>query len=824
MNKAIKKFAILAGIFLAAAGIYFFTSLNNMEQSETVYTVMDAPELPVIEAELFEDQANRLVGYTQDMGNEVARDSLTILPEDRQLKLRLKYNTETPLSTSYEIRSLDKQRLVEKTEAGQWQTAEDGTEELTLPIQNLLTRGTEYLLHVTMETESQRELHYYTRILWPEQNLAQSMLQFAKEFSAKTLSETQAKDLVTYLETKNTADNSSLGHVTVESSFSQLTWGGLKMELVGEMETTLQELDGIMGQVKVSYQVSRTAEQGNTESYEVTDYYTVKWTEKRIYLMDFDRKMNQIFSGERILYSGKRILMGIGNDDVIQTLHSKNNRYLAFVFNRDLWCYDQQDGKSVNIFSFRDGTDESGRSDYDQHNVQILDVADDGTVEFLVYGYMNRGNHEGNQGLGLYSYSKDGAVTERFFADSSRSYDEIRQDIEKLSYLNENGMFYVYQDGAVYGIDLSSKEYMVVADGLTEETSAISSDRTRLAWLEGQDAYEAKTIHVFNMATGEKQEIQAPEGSVLRALGFVQGDFVYGLAHPEDIWMLNGRAEDLPMYAIQIVDKDLNVQTRYEKQGFYLGSVEVEDSRIHIQRLVKNGDLRYAYADQDTIVCNEAAKTDIMDHIGWFASEVRRKVYFVQTDQEISRTIKISVARKLTYDQSETLEFQSGDRQSRTAFYAYGRGKLQGIYGTFSQAVQAAYPVMGIVTDQDQQILWDRVNRSTIRTIRSPQETATILTGNLSELSQAKTMTEGTVLIDARGCTLNQMLYFIGQGMPVAAYTDSGDYVLLYGYDQYNISVLNPATGETYKMGLNDGADYFNRCGNDFICGKVLPQ
>ncbi len=48
-------------------------------------------------------------------------------------------------------------------------------------------------------------------------------------------------------------------------------------------------------------------------------------------------------------------------------------------------------------------------------------------------------------------------------------------------------MFYVYQDGAVYGIDLSSKEYMVVADGLTEETSAISSDRTRLAWLMGQD-------------------------------------------------------------------------------------------------------------------------------------------------------------------------------------------------------------------------------------------------------------------------------------------------------------------------------------------------
>ena len=823
MNHIVKRIGILTGVFAAALCVFFLANNRwNSGQDQAVYMDMEAASLPSITVQMLGRDMNRLYGYRQEMNTTAAGENLTILPEDRALTVDITGGGVTGIS--YEVRSMDRARLVERTEVSDWQQTQQGIA-ATLPIQNLLTKEREYQLIIQLDTENYGSVYYYTRILWTDSaQHARDMVDLAADFSIKTFDYEQAKSLTTYLETSPSEDNSTFGHTSIHSSFSQLTWGGLKMELVGEMETTLQELDGIMGQIKVSYQVSRTAEQGNTESYEVTDYYTVKWTEKRIYLMDFDRKMNQIFSGERILYSGKRILMGIGNDDVIQTLHSKNNRYLAFVFNRDLWCYDQQDGKSVNIFSFRDGTDESGRSDYDQHNVQILDVADDGTVEFLVYGYMNRGNHEGNQGLGLYSYSKDGAVTERFFADSSRSYDEIRQDIEKLSYLNENGMFYVYQDGAVYGIDLSSKEYMVVADGLTEETSAISSDRTRLAWLEGQDAYEAKTIHVFNMATGEKQEIQAPEGSVLRALGFVQGDFVYGLAHPEDIWMLNGRAEDLPMYAIQIVDKDLNVQTRYEKQGFYLGSVEVEDSRIHIQRLVKNGDLRYAYADQDTIVCNEAAKTDIMDHIGWFASEVRRKVYFVQTDQEISRTIKISVARKLTYDQSETLEFQSGDRQSRTAFYAYGRGKLQGIYGTFSQAVQAAYPVMGIVTDQDQQILWDRVNRSTIRTIRSPQETAAVLTGNLSELSQAKTMTDGTVLIDARGCTLNQMLYFIGQGMPVAAYTDSGDYVLLYGYDQYNISVLNPATGETYKMGLNDGADYFNRCGNDFICGKVLQQ
>ena len=128
-------------------------------------------------------------------------------------------------------------------------------------------------------------------------------------------------------------------------------------------------------------------------------------------------------------------------------------------------------------------------------------------------------------------------------------------------------MLYLYQNHAVFSIDLSSKEYMVVADGLMEGCYAISADKSRLAWQEGTSPYESTSIHVFDMATGLKQEIKASEGSVLRTLGFVQGDFVYGLARTEDLWIMNGRQEELPMYGVEIVDRDLNVQTRYEKNG-----------------------------------------------------------------------------------------------------------------------------------------------------------------------------------------------------------------------------------------------------------------
>ena len=62
MNKILKRITILAGIFLVAVGVYFITSLNRMNQSETVYTAMEAPTLPVVYTDLFGMEKNRLIG------------------------------------------------------------------------------------------------------------------------------------------------------------------------------------------------------------------------------------------------------------------------------------------------------------------------------------------------------------------------------------------------------------------------------------------------------------------------------------------------------------------------------------------------------------------------------------------------------------------------------------------------------------------------------------------------------------------------------------------------------------------------------------------
>ncbi len=243
MGRIIKRITILAVVFVAALGIYFITAQNAMDQSEAVYTVMEDPTLPVVYVSMFEGEENRLAAYRQGMSQTVSRESITVLPEDRQLKVRVAGCGTQLMAVQYEIRSMDLKRLVERTTVEEW---EDTGEEirLVLPIQNLLTKETEYLMDLMIEVQGQGVLHYYTRILWTDYDYGPQMMALAREFSTKSLSPAQATDLVTYLESSSTADNSSLGHVTIKSSFSQLTWAGLDIRLVGDMKVTLKDLSG----------------------------------------------------------------------------------------------------------------------------------------------------------------------------------------------------------------------------------------------------------------------------------------------------------------------------------------------------------------------------------------------------------------------------------------------------------------------------------------------------------------------------------------------------------------------------------------------------
>lgn len=821
MKKIIRNAGILFLIFIVAMAVYFVSARKNMPKEDAIYLSMEEADFPVLYAGYQGKKINALHGYVQDMAYQASEDSILILPEDRKLVLYMEEYGNTITDINYEIRNLTMDRLIERTELTDWES--DGTvTTMTLPVQNLLTRDETYLLTVTIGTGEQT-IHYYSRVMLPQKDHAGDMLALAEEFTRKSLNYDEARDLVSYLETSGSEDNSSLGHTTIRSSFQHLTWDGLSVEMEGEPLITLQEYDGIMGQIKVAYQVRLTKTDGTQFTAWAEDNFTMKWDEQRIYLMNYDRYVNEIFTGARSAFNGKRIVLGISDGNNISSVKSENGRYLTFRVNGNLWSYDQKAKEALCIFTFSGNQGDDIRSGYQKHDVRILSAGDDGNVDFLVYGYMNRGQYEGQTGVVFYHYDREkNVVQEKFFIPVMERFEKLDMDIGRLSYLSPNGMMYLMLDGNVFGIDLNSNESIVVAQGLTEGNFAVSADGSRVAWQEESAPYPSNQIHVMDFNTASKEEIQGESGDYARVLGFVGNDLIYGFGKKEDVWMVNERVKDLPMYAIYIVDSQMNVESQYIKDGMYMSDVESQDGRIHLKCYVKAGENQYVYHNEDTIVCNEKVETDPLAGIGWYSDSEKKKTYFVQADSEIkSSSVKTGAPKAFSYENTSmlTLAGTAGAKaESQMVFYAYGGGHYLGASASFKTAVDLAYEKMGVVTDQNHALLWSRVDRQPVKNIKDPVKAAEKVINNLSSFTESTRYTDGMTVIDASGCSLNQVLYFIDKGIPVVAYTEGDQYLLLSGYDTYNVTLYDPVSGESWKMGLGDATDYFNGLHNDFLC------
>ena len=87
-----------------------------------------------------------------------------------------------------------------------------------------------------------------------------------------------------------------------------------------------------------------------------------------------------------------------------------------------------------------------------------------------------------------------------------------------------------------------------------------------------------------------------------------------------------------------------------------------------------------------------------------------------------------------------------------------------------------------------------------------------------------QTMEDGTFLLDASGSTIIQVLYFVGQNIPVLAYTGEGTSMYLTGYDQTHVRVYHPESGATEVLSMETANQVLGAAGYDFICcSRKLP-
>ena len=844
MKKLVIRIATIAAAFLlGVAGMSYFLMAGNTDSTAE----MAGATLPLIYMEQNGRDLNLLHGYTKSMDAASIRDAVYLLPQDRTVSFRVEYPDAKVQKVYYELRSVDTTRLIEDGELTDY-SREGRMLTVDLKLKDLLDDGEEYLLVIRLGLEKDQEAYYYTHVKKLNDNHLDECLAFVDEIHSALFDKNNTVSIAQYLESDDSISNKSLAHVSIHSKYKQLIWGDMDVQEpdTADVRTYVTEIDNSVASVRLEYPVTYINDAEETETYEVTESYRVRYTSQRMYLLNYDRKADRVFDPTLDIFTKKGVELGI-LDTAVEYRKNDEENIVGFVQNGELWCYDVAQNKLSLVFGFREGSDLRGS--YDEHAIRILKVDESGSMDFLVYGYMNRGTHEGETGVALYTYDAlTNSVEERVFIESQESFAVLQSKLGEMAYVNNDGQFYIFLDGTVLRVELSTMEYEAVADGIVSGSGMVSEDGHLAAWHKENSLYASRNVAVLNLDTGKSREVQADEGYYIRALGFMGTDFIYGEARQSDVQKGLTGNELFPMGRIVIENEqgELVREFDYESQGKYVTDISIESNRISLNCVQRSADGSYVEADPEPIT-NKT--TEIVEKISLetkSSEPKKQEYYFALSGTRGSGKLRTLMPKQVVYEGSRTLTL--GNETTDQRYYVYNfDGIFGGAFTGADEAVQTANENMGIVVDRQQNILWTRGGRKTrtdLGTMSNPQQkdgesalqaALEILLGTQKTygdvgayLAQGYTPYEilveqtGDRVLDLSGCSVSMVLYYVSQGYPVLALEGGSSAELITGYDPQNIIVTDPLTGESSKRGMNDSTEQFAQLGNLFLV--CLPE
>lgn len=841
MKKGIIKIIILFAVF--CAGVLTFGKFTNHSNKDLTTEMADAT-LPVISLYVQDGETkelaeiNELHGYTSPMNAIYMRDTITPVNKERILPVRIRMY-DTPVDEiSYEIRSLDMDRLIADTKVEDY-TKEQEVIKADLPIQNLLETGQEYLLILKLESKN-GTIYYYTRIIEEEDGHAKECAAFAMDFHSRTFDEKASRELATYLEPNASGDNSSLSRVDIHSSLKQVAWADLNGERLTTPVPSLKEINSSYTVVMLDYLVTSTGINGELEYYNVEEYYRIRYTPDRMYLLNYERNAEQIFRGENLEVYDNYIQLGIRDENVEFASNEKGN-IVCFVQGGELWSYNETGNQLSQVFSFIGNEGIDDRENYREHDIRIIDIDETGSINFVVYGYMNCGIHEGRVGICVYHYdSVANTIEEELFIPSDESYQVMKADLGQLMYENGQSVFFILLNGTVYRIDLAQMQVKEYITGLTEGAYAISDSHRYFAWTEGEDLNGADRIYFINLDTEERKEISADSGECVKPLGFMEDDFVYGVAREGDICQDPAGNITFPMYQVRILQADsLEKLKSYEKPGFFVSGIEIRDYIMYLNRMQFNG-MTYVEASSDTIMNREGDKAAIVG-VHSTVTEIKE----TQIQLSLAEEVKAAPPKILTPKEvvlEEKREIVLNHIGEKSSYYAYARGDVLRVTDDLKEAISAANQEMGVVIGSRQQYVWKRARKSIqpalevkagdedaggssiAQCVSAMLEQESINIGVTALINQGKTpkeiletTMEDVTVVDLSRCSLEEILYYVNLGAPVFAMRSDTEAVLVTGYDAKNVYLYDPAGFTQEKMGQNDASEMFDQAGNIFL-------
>lgn len=840
MKLSVIKGIVWGAVFFIAVVIFgIMTNRGNMDMTAK----MEEASLPLVYLDVADREVNCLYGHLDPIKTAYIQNCITPLPKDRTLKMRLVENGDAITKIGYELRSIDGLRLIESNTISEYESKENEIS-VELKFKDLLEENTEYTLVLVLETEDEPTVYYYSKIVICDNEYIGESIDFVTDFHNKTYDKEAAKSLTKYLESSSSADNSNFYSVDIHSSFEQVTWGSLAPTEELDPIITILEVNDSISSYELDYVVSNTEEK-TTNYYRVSEYFRVRHTDTRMYLLEYERTMEKMFEPKTENYDSAKIILGIG-DTNIDLSESDDGKNLAFVTADRLFAFNITDEKMSLLFSFYDPQDISVAELNDEHDIKILNVDETGNITFMVYGYMNRGIHEGQIGVAVYTYnSLSSVVSEQVYIPYSKSYDILKKDIEELSYINRNQKLYLALEKAIYEINITEKTYKILATELEAGECKISETGRMVVWQDSlENDYTAKKLYLMDLSTEKIMEINAEDEENIRALGFIGEDLVYGLANKEDI-ITNEKDETVfHMHSVIIQNETGFILKLYKQEDIYVTDATIEGDMIHLTRSEK-------VIDEDVVTFKK-----IMDDQIVSAKENTSGDNYVETGySNLYKTfVRIIIDGKITAKDVQYLEpeqeLYEGDKSLYVSFeneyeryYVYNAKELLDIYDKEADAVKYAVDNNAWVVNDYGNYVWRKESRSTrnqIMAIKANTVTEdknslgvcmdTILsyegimrnTSYMLEQGQSVKQIlsenlENVQVLELTGCSLDNMLYYVNMDIPVMVRLGARKAVLVTGFNDSEVVIMDPDNGTLSKVKKKQAENMFIEAGSYYI-------
>ncbi len=801
---------ILILVFILA--VIIFSYITNKENSDMTADMGTATR-PQVSFSYNGYGFNYVPVYAAEMDIPAVRDTVTPVA-DGSLIMNLKNYDNPVMQMTYRVYTLDGKNKLYERKTG------EPEESVTLKFEEEGLLSEERVLEVVLEFENEEKAYLYTRILDASGLNVLECLDYIRAFHENALDKAEGVGIGKAIEPSNEGNNTTLQHVTIHSDYNHVTWGDLEPVVEGGERWSIQEMNSTYTAVLLEYRVRCKGEENEDDIYQVKEFFRVRHiaSGNKTYLLDYDRTMEQIFDTSKQVLSNKGILLGITDKDIPYMVND-DGTVVSFVQANELWNYNKDADEISLVFSFSNAENTDARNAFSQHEVKLIEVDKKGNTTFAVYGYMNRGAHEGEVGVAVYYYNiEKNTVEEKAFISTDKSYGRTIHELGELVYYNvDRDMLYVLSEGALYEVKAKTGSMKELVSGLSDSQYVVSKDGHIAAYQTTGGSGENEQIIVKDFITGEERSIECKDGESIHPLGFIKNDFVYGTARDEDSGKTVSGQDVIPMYKIEIQNSKGKKVKTYEQNGFYILNAEFADDMITLNRVTKEG-ASYTRAPEDYITNNEE-KDESNIYAETYVTELKEtQVRLIYVDGISDKNPKLLKPKQVLRENSKEIVFDNENAKEK--YYVYGHGELQDICDSAGKAIQKADEMGGVVVSDRQSYIWVRGNRDLKYSMEGKDGE---IDGICNELNSGKTPVEIMNQIsdgkstDLTGCTAEQLLYIVNQDIPVIGMLDISRAVILVGYGEAFVTYVDVQTGERHSVSYEEMDNMTQGSGHAYV-------